>query len=101
MREELLKMLKRDCYRKGNFKLSSGKYSEHYVNCKPVTLNGKGLLLLSISILENVDRDFVAMLCFCFMFWLFLVVFSCFWLFLVVFGCFYVFLDLVGGGFSE
>jgi len=57
MREELLKMLKRDCYRKGNFKLSSGKYSEHYVNCKPVTLNGKGLLLLSISILENVEQD--------------------------------------------
>ena len=40
MRDELLKMLKEKAYRKGEFKLSSGKTSEHYVNCKPVILNG-------------------------------------------------------------
>ena len=39
-RETLLQMLKRDAYRKGEFKLSSGRTSEHYVNCKPVTLSG-------------------------------------------------------------
>ena len=37
MREELLELLKKYAYQKGEFKLSSGKTSEHYVNCKPVT----------------------------------------------------------------
>ena len=46
MKEELLELLKKDAYKKGEFKLSSGKSSEHYVNCKPVTLTGRGLLLL-------------------------------------------------------
>ena len=47
MRDELLQLLKRDAYKKGEFKLSSGKTSEHYVNCKPVTLNGVGLRYVS------------------------------------------------------
>ena len=42
MREELLGLLKDLAYKKGEFKLSSGKTSEHYVNCKPVTLSGRG-----------------------------------------------------------
>ena len=46
-RETLLQMLRRDAYRKGEFKLSSGRTSEHYVNCKPVTLSGKGIALVS------------------------------------------------------
>ena len=41
MKEELLKLLKENAYKKGEYKLSSGKTSEHYVNCKPVTLNGR------------------------------------------------------------
>jgi orotate phosphoribosyltransferase len=45
---------------KGEFKLSSGKSSEHYVNCKPVTLSGRGLTLVSLSMLMYVDTDFVA-----------------------------------------
>ena len=45
MKEELLELLKKDAYKKGDFKLSSGKSSEHYVNCKPVTLSGRGLTL--------------------------------------------------------
>ena len=45
MKEELLELLKKDAYKKGEFKLSSGKTSEHYVNCKPVTLTGRGLTL--------------------------------------------------------
>ena len=60
MKEELLKLLKENAYRKGEFKLSSGKTSEHYVNCKPVTLNGRGLTLASIMLLEHVERDSVA-----------------------------------------
>ena len=45
MKERLLQLLKTDAYRKGEFTLSSGATSEHYVNCKPVTLNGYGLKL--------------------------------------------------------
>ena len=40
MTKEVLELLKNDAYKKGEFKLSSGKTSEHYVNCKPVTLTG-------------------------------------------------------------
>ena len=60
MKEELLKLLKENAYKKGEFKLSSGKTSEHYVNCKPVTLNGRGLTLASIMLLEHVEKDSVA-----------------------------------------
>jgi len=59
-RETLLQMLKRDAYRKGEFKLSSGRTSEHYVNCKPVTLSGKGIALVSPMLLECVEDDSVA-----------------------------------------
>ena len=59
-RETLLQMLRRDAYRKGEFKLSSGRTSEHYVNCKPVTLSGKGIALVSPMLLECVEDDSVA-----------------------------------------
>ena len=60
MKEELLEVLKRDAYKKGEFTLSSGKKSEHYVNCKPVTLTGRGLTLASLLILKHVDTPYVA-----------------------------------------
>ena len=60
MKEELLKLLKENAYKKGEYKLSSGKTSEHYVNCKPVTLNGRGLTLASVMLLEHVERDSAA-----------------------------------------
>ena len=60
MKEELLELLKKDAYKKGEFKLSSGKTSEHYVNCKPVTLTGRGLTLTSMMMLEHVDTKVVA-----------------------------------------
>ena len=60
MREELLEMLKRDAYRHGEFTLSSGVKSEHYVNCKPVTLSGKGLALSSLLMLDCIEKDSVA-----------------------------------------
>ena len=59
-REEFLKLLKEKAYRKGDFTLSSGKKSEHYVNCKPVTLTGDGLLFVSCSLMECVELDNVA-----------------------------------------
>ena len=60
MKEELLKLLKDNAYKKGEFTLSSGKTSEHYVNCKPVTLSGRGLTLVSLSLLMYVDTGYVA-----------------------------------------
>ena len=60
MKDELLYLLKRDAYKKGEFTLSSGKTSEHYVNCKPVTLTGRGLTLTCLSFLEHIDTQVVA-----------------------------------------
>ena len=59
MREELLGLLKDLAYKKGEFKLSSGKTSEHYVNCKPVTLSGRGLTLSSLLLLKEVETSYV------------------------------------------
>ena len=60
MKEALLQQLKKFAYKKGEFKLSSGKTSEHYVNCKPVTLSGRGLTLASLLMLMHVETDCVA-----------------------------------------
>ena len=60
MKEELLELLKKDAYKKGEFTLSSGKTSDHYVNCKPVTLSGRGLTLASLLMLMYVETDVVA-----------------------------------------
>ena len=59
MKDELLYFLKKDAYKKGEFKLSSGKTSEHYVNCKPVTLTGRGLTLTSLLMLEYIETRVV------------------------------------------
>ena len=56
----LLKLLKSDAYRKGDYTLSSGKKSEHYCNCKPVTMNGVGLQIVCSCIFEHIDDDVVA-----------------------------------------
>tara|TARA_B100000902_G_scaffold243828_1_gene230868 strand:- start:351 stop:899 length:549 start_codon:yes stop_codon:yes gene_type:complete len=59
-KEELLSLLKEKAYRHGEYTLSSGRKSEHYVNCKPVTLTGRGLTLASIMLLEHVEQESVA-----------------------------------------
>ena len=59
MKEELLELLKKNAYKKGDFTLSSGNKSEHYVNCKPVTLSGRGLTLTSLLMLMHVETDVV------------------------------------------
>ena len=46
-RNTLKALLKERAYRHGQYTLSSGKESEHYVNCKPVTLSCEGNALLS------------------------------------------------------
>ena len=39
-RDDFIQLLKEKAYRRGDYTLSSGRKSEHYVNCKPVTLSG-------------------------------------------------------------
>ncbi len=60
MKDELLELIKKYAYKKGEYTLSSGKKSEHYVNCKPVTLSGRGLTLASLLMLKEVDTTYVA-----------------------------------------
>ena len=60
MKDELLELIKKYAYKKGEYTLSSGKKSEHYVNCKPVTLSGRGLTLSSLLMLKEVDTSYVA-----------------------------------------
>ena len=59
MKDELLELLKKYAYKKGEFTLSSGKTSEHYINCKPVTLTGRGLTLASLLMLKELDAGIV------------------------------------------
>ena len=59
-KDEFLTLLREKAYRKGDYTLSSGRKSEHYVNCKPVTLTGRGLTLISVMMLEHVETPVVA-----------------------------------------
>ncbi len=59
-RATLLGLLARGAYRHGQFTLASGRSSHHYVNCKPVSLSGFGLALLSAELLERVEPEAVA-----------------------------------------
>ena len=59
-REELLGLIINGAYKKGEYKLSSGRTSEHYVNCKPITLSGEGLTIASALLLEFIETDTVA-----------------------------------------
>jgi len=56
----LLQLLADRAYRRGTFTLASGRSSEHYVNCKPVSLSGAGLQLLGPMLLEQVEPEAVA-----------------------------------------
>lgn len=56
----LLKLLASRAYRLGRFTLASGRSSEHYVNCKPVSLSGTGLALLGALLLEQVEEGAAA-----------------------------------------
>ena len=56
----LLQLLAERAYRHGQFTLASGRTSDHYVNCKPVSLSGQGLALLSAQMLPLVEAQVVA-----------------------------------------
>ena len=59
-RNTLKALLKERAYRHGQYTLSSGKESEHYVNCKPVTLSCEGNALLSHLMLKYIEKEAVA-----------------------------------------
>jgi orotate phosphoribosyltransferase len=59
-RDALLELLARRAYRRGRFTLASGRTSEHYLNCKPVTLSGPGLLLTARLLLSRLEPESVA-----------------------------------------
>tara|TARA_B100000945_G_scaffold242678_1_gene198885 strand:- start:185 stop:769 length:585 start_codon:yes stop_codon:yes gene_type:complete len=56
-KKTLHRLLLEKSYKRGDFKLSSGKKSNHYLNCKPVSLNGFGLQLISQLFLELMDPE--------------------------------------------
>jgi len=57
IKENLLTLLAQKAYRYGDFSLSSGKKSSHYVNCKPVSLSGPGLLSISSLFLKQLNES--------------------------------------------
>ena len=57
MKENLLTLLAQKAYRFGDFSLASGKKSSHYVNCKPVTLSGEGLLTISSLFIKQINEN--------------------------------------------
>ena len=59
-RQRLLDLLAERAYRHGSFTLASGRSSNHYVNCKPVSLSGEGLALLAARMLDLVEPEAVA-----------------------------------------
>ena len=56
-KDNLLTLLAQKAYRLGDFSLASGKKSSHYVNCKPVSLSGQGLLLISSLFLKQINES--------------------------------------------
>ena len=58
MKANLLTLLAQKAYRLGDFSLASGKKSSHYVNCKPVSLSGSGLLLISSLFLRQINESY-------------------------------------------
>mgnify|MGYP003138594563 CR=1 FL=1 len=55
IRDRVLELIKFNCYRKGDFTLSSGRKTEHYVNCKSLTLHSEGLVLISKLLLHELQ----------------------------------------------
>lgn len=60
LRQLLVERLASRAYRHGQFTLASGRSSNHYVNCKPVSLSGEGLALLGTLMLEQVEPQAAA-----------------------------------------
>jgi orotate phosphoribosyltransferase len=54
-RDQLLALLRRDAYRHGKFKLSSGKESDFFIDCKAVMLTAQGHRLVGEVLFDEVS----------------------------------------------
>jgi orotate phosphoribosyltransferase len=55
-RQELLRLLARNSFRLGKFKLSSGGASDYYVDCRTTTLHARGSQLTGKVFLEEIEK---------------------------------------------
>lgn len=55
-RQELFKLIKSKAYAEGKFKLSSGKISDYYIDCRKVTLSSKGVYFSALLILDLIKN---------------------------------------------
>lgn len=60
LRQELLDLICTQAYQSGDFTLSSGQKSSYYINCKPVTLDSRGALLVGKLLLPLLPAGTVA-----------------------------------------
>jgi orotate phosphoribosyltransferase len=60
LRQELLDLICTQAYQSGDFTLSSGQKSSYYINCKPVTLDSRGALLVGKLLLPLLPVGTVA-----------------------------------------
>src|SRR5579885_235620 len=56
-RAELLRLLAEKSFRLGNFKLSSGAFSDYYVDCRTTTLDAQGARLTGEVFLDEIRRQ--------------------------------------------
>jgi orotate phosphoribosyltransferase len=56
-RQELLKILARQSFRLGDFKLSSGSSSDYYIDCRTTTLDARGAQLTGEVFLEAIREQ--------------------------------------------
>jgi len=55
-RKRLRDLIEERCYKKGSFKLASGRWSDYYFNLKPAMLDPEGINLLADLVLEEIKR---------------------------------------------
>ena len=57
LRERLFQLLKEKAYKRGKFILTSGKESDFYIDCRPVTLHPEGAYLIGKLLFERLRHS--------------------------------------------
>ena len=60
LKDDVLGILKQLAYKKGEYTLSSGRKTDHYINCKPVILHGLYMHFVSELLLQEIEEGSVA-----------------------------------------
>ena len=60
LKDDVLGILKQLAYKKGEYTLSSGRKTDHYINCKPVILHGLYMHFVSELLLQEIEEGAVA-----------------------------------------